>query len=194
MKIRYIFPVILYKTASSEIRRMIDSDAERVLKWNKNLSGAGNVKRLCACLEKAPFRSVFYYRMRKLTGMPKKLICKISKVFCPPCETVEILGDIGEGLLISHNFSVTGTNKAGRNLRVGPGVVIGRNSKGFPTIGNNVYVGSNSTVIGNITIGDNVIIGAGSVVVKDIPSNSVAVGNPAKVIRTLEERDMAEIM
>ena len=41
----------------------------------------------------------------------------------------------------------------------------------------------------NVTIGDNVVIGAGSVVVKDIPSNSVAVGNPCKVIRPITEED-----
>ncbi|MFR4479265.1 MAG: hypothetical protein ACLT41_07705 [Fusobacterium sp.] len=41
----------------------------------------------------------------------------------------------------------------------------------------------------NVTIGDNVVIGGGSVVVKDIPSNSVAVGNPCKVIRAITEED-----
>jgi serine acetyltransferase len=72
--------------------------------------------------------------------------------------------------------------------------VIGRTKKGFPTIGNNVYIASNSTVIGDIKIGDNVIIGAGSVVVKDIPSNSVVVGNPARVIREIREEDYNEIL
>lgn len=52
-----------------------------------------------------------------------------------------------------------------------------------PKIGSNVSIGSNVAIIGNITIGDNVIIGAGSVVVKDLPANSIAVGNPAKVIK-----------
>ena len=50
-------------------------------------------------------------------------------------------------------------------------------------IGNNVWIGGNVVINGGVTIGDNVVIGAGSVVVKDIPSNSVAVGNPCKVIR-----------
>lgn len=72
---------------------------------------------------------------------------------------------------------------AGINLRIGPGVVIGRNGNEFPIIGDNVYIASNATVIGNIRIGDNVIVGAGSVVTKDIPNGAVVVGNPAHRIR-----------
>lgn len=60
-------------------------------------------------------------------------------------------------------------------------------SSGKITIGNNVWFGYNCTVLKGITIGDNCIIGIGSVVTKDIPSNSVAVGVPAKVVCTLEE-------
>ena len=51
------------------------------------------------------------------------------------------------------------------------------------TIGNNVWIGGSVTILPGVTIGDNVSIGAGSVVVKDIPSNTVAVGNPCKVIK-----------
>ncbi|MBC7401314.1 MAG: serine acetyltransferase, partial [Mucilaginibacter sp.] len=51
-----------------------------------------------------------------------------------------------------------------------------------PRIGNNVDIGANVIIIGDIEIGDNVVIGAGSVVTKSIPANSVAVGNPAKIL------------
>lgn len=54
-------------------------------------------------------------------------------------------------------------------------------------IGNNVFIGCNATILSNIKIGNNVIIAAGSVVTKDIPSNSVVGGNPAKVISSFEE-------
>jgi putative colanic acid biosynthesis acetyltransferase WcaB len=57
---------------------------------------------------------------------------------------------------------------------------------GSPEIGDNVDIGANVVILGPIKIGRNVIIGAGSVVVKDIPDNSVVVGNPAKVIRSLD--------
>ena len=55
------------------------------------------------------------------------------------------------------------------------------------TIGNNVFIGWDAIIMGDITIGSNVIIGAHSVVTHDIPDNSVAAGNPAKVIMTLDE-------
>ena len=53
------------------------------------------------------------------------------------------------------------------------------------TIGNNVWIGGSVTILPGVSIGDNVSIGAGSVVVNDIPSNTIAVGNPCKVIKQL---------
>lgn len=60
-------------------------------------------------------------------------------------------------------------------------------SSGKVKIGSNVYFGRNCSVFKNVTIGDNVIIGNGSIVTKSIPSNSIAVGSPARVIGTIEE-------
>ena len=51
------------------------------------------------------------------------------------------------------------------------------------SIGRNVWIGTNSIILPGVSIGDNVIIGAGSVVTKSIPDNSIAVGNPCKVIK-----------
>lgn len=56
-------------------------------------------------------------------------------------------------------------------------------------IGNNVWIGAGSVVLPGVTIGDNTVIGAGSIVTKDIPSNVVAVGNPCKVLREINEHD-----
>ena len=53
------------------------------------------------------------------------------------------------------------------------------------TIGNNVWIGANCAILPGVTIGDNVTIGAGSVVNRDIPSNTVAVGNPCRVIKNI---------
>lgn len=56
-------------------------------------------------------------------------------------------------------------------------------------IGKNCWVGAGAIILPGITIGDNVVVGAGSVVTKDIPSNVVAVGNPCKVLREINEHD-----
>lgn len=57
------------------------------------------------------------------------------------------------------------------------------------TIGNDVWIGANTIVLGGVKIGNGAVIGAGSVVVKDIPDNVVAFGNPCKVIRDITDKD-----
>ena len=64
--------------------------------------------------------------------------------------------------------------------------------KGLPiTVGSDVWFGGGVKVMPGVTIGDNVVIGGGSVVVKDIPSDSLAVGNPARVVKKLPPREKA---
>ncbi len=58
-------------------------------------------------------------------------------------------------------------------------------SKGEIMIGRNVWIGDKVTILGGVTIGDNVIIGAGSIVTHDIPSNSMAAGAPAKIVKQI---------
>lgn len=60
-------------------------------------------------------------------------------------------------------------------------------SSGKVVIGNNIYFGTNVTVLKGVTIGDNCVIGAGSIVTKSIPANSVATGVPCRVICTLDD-------
>ena len=57
------------------------------------------------------------------------------------------------------------------------------------TIGRNCWIGAGVIIVPGVTIGDNTVIGAGSVVTKDIPSNVVAVGNPCRVLREINEQD-----
>ena len=61
-----------------------------------------------------------------------------------------------------------------------------QNRRGDISIGNNVFVGANTTILYDVTIGDNVIIGAGSLVNKDIPAGAVAAGNPCRVIGSFD--------
>ena len=88
------------------------------------------------------------------------------------------------GLFIEHGFSTIIMPKhIGRNCWINQQVTIGfTNDIDCPDIGDNVHIGAGAIIIGNVHIGDNATIGAGAVVVNDIPSNSVAVGVPAKVV------------
>ncbi len=56
-------------------------------------------------------------------------------------------------------------------------------------IGKNCWIGAGAIILPGVTVGDNVVIGAGSVVTKDVPSNVVAVGNPCRILRQVNERD-----
>lgn len=109
-----------------------------------------------------------------------------------------VLGiDISERTKIGKNFIIW----HGIGLVVHPDSIIGNNvvlrhcttignskTNGKPPIiGNNVNIGSNSVIIGDIIIGNNVIIGAGSVVTKDVPDNVVIVGNPSKIVKINHE-------
>lgn len=65
-------------------------------------------------------------------------------------------------------------------------IILGKKEKTITIIEDNVFIGVNSVVLPGVKIGRNSIIGAGSVVTKDIPPFSIAVGNPAKVIKSLK--------
>jgi len=85
---------------------------------------------------------------------------------------------IGRDLLASHNLtliSATHENDAPRTNRPGP-----------ITIGDNVWIGINVTLVGPVTVGDNVIIGAHSLVLSDLAANGIYAGTPAKLIRALK--------
>ena len=93
--------------------------------------------------------------------------------------------EIDEGFCIYHYNCIVIHDKAviGKNFTIRHGITVGESNGGVPIIGDNVVMGAGSMIIGNITIGNNVIIGANSVVTKSIPSNSVVVGVPARIIK-----------
>lgn len=99
--------------------------------------------------------------------------------------SLNLLSEIGKGFYIGHYGTIFVRATIGENCSIAQGVTMGSKgagkSDGWPTIGDNVYIGSGAKIIGNITIGNNVIIGANCVVLRDIPDNSLAVGVPAKV-------------
>jgi putative colanic acid biosynthesis acetyltransferase WcaB len=104
---------------------------------------------------------------------------------------------VGKGLILYHGQALVINQDTiiGDNCTLRNSVTIGHKklSDGLfskcPQIGDNVDIGANACIIGDIKIGDNVIIGAGAVVIKDVPSNSIAVGNPARILdRSVHDR------
>lgn len=108
---------------------------------------------------------------------------------------VSFYADIGPGLLMGHygGIVVSGEAKIGKNCNLSQGVTIGvagrDANRGFPVIGDNVYIAANAVIVGAITVGNNVAIGANCVVTKDVPDNAVVVGVPGKVISDKGSRE-----
>lgn len=98
---------------------------------------------------------------------------------------------IGKGFYINHFGGITINRNAiiGENVNITKGVTIGQTNrgskKGVPTIGNLVWIGANATIVGSISVGDNVLIAPNSYVNFDVPSNSIVIGNPAKIIKNI---------
>ena len=101
---------------------------------------------------------------------------------------------IGRRFFIDHGMGVVigETTIVGDDVLLYKGVVLGGTSleskKRHPTIGNNVVVGTNAIVLGDILIGDNCKIGAGSVVTKPAPPNSTIVGIPGRTLQSIKEQ------
>ena len=103
---------------------------------------------------------------------------------------------IGKGLSLYHGHAlvlnqgvIMGENCTLRNsTTIGHKKLANGSFSKCPRIGNNVDIGANVCIIGDITIGDNVVIGAGAVVTKNIPSDCVVVGNPARILEKKEEK------
>lgn len=92
--------------------------------------------------------------------------------------------DIGPGLIV-HNCSCIFilAKRIGHSCAVNQGVSVASiRGTGWPTIGNNVYLGAGCKVLGGVTVGDNVVVSANSVVIADVPSNCTVMGVPARII------------
>ena len=141
-------------------------------------------------LDKARLGSLPYYQywLRKVQNAPR-IIKYFSKImlrlttFLYKCEIPASL-IVGPGLYIGHPYCITINPNAviGKNCNIHKGVTIGQENrgkrKGYPTIGDCVWIGVNSTIVGKILIGDDVLIAPNTFVNCDIPSHSVVFGNP----------------
>ena len=97
--------------------------------------------------------------------------------------------EIGYGLYIGHPYGITINPNVviGNNVNIHKGVTIGQENrgkrKGTPRIGNKVWIGVNSTIVGNIVVGDDVLIAPNTYINCNIPDHSIVVGNPCIIKR-----------
>lgn len=98
---------------------------------------------------------------------------------------------IGEGFYLGHwgSLVINPKVKIGKNCNIAQGVTIAQSNRGknegVPVIGDEVWIGPNAVIVGNIKIGNNVLIAPNAYVNFDVPSHSVVIGNPAQI--TLNE-------
>ena len=143
--------------------------------------------------------------VQKRFEIMEKLFGKETKAWIEPpfycCYGTHItIGDMSY-INFNCNFVDDGKITIGKKVMFGPAVTIA--TVGHPinpdmreymytnpvTIEDNCWIGAGVTICPGVTIGENSVIGAGSVVVHDIPANSVAVGNPCRVLREINEDD-----
>lgn len=177
-------PHIMVYILSKKKRLLVDSDLQ--LRGEKlNIALPLCLRFLYFIHNDRYFRNLYYHRVGPVVALiigwwrPGDRYFVISKTT-----------EIGEGAYFAHPFSTEINAKSiGKNFSCRHLTTIGNKKDGDnenrPVIGDNVNLGVNVTIIGPVHIGDNVIVGAGSVVVKDVPSNCVVAGNPAKKIKTL---------
>jgi len=131
------------------------------------------------------YRKASFYKKKSVRGIFYRL--RLQRLSEKTGIQLPTKAKIGKGLFIAHFGSIIVNPDAilGCNVNIAPGVVIGKanrgEKKGVPTIGNNVWIGANAVIVGNITIGDDVMIAPNAYVNMDVPSHSIVLGNPAVV-------------
>ena len=135
------------------------------------------------------FRNAQKHSKSSLTGKFYRLILRHYQIkygFQIYAET-----EIGEGFYLGHWGALVINPKAkiGKNCNIAQGVTIAQanrgKNEGVPVIGNEVWIGPNAVIVGNIKIGNNVLIAPNAYVNTDIPDHSIALGNPAVITAKL---------
>lgn len=156
-----------------------------------------SIKAFCRAWFIPGFRYSFFLRCCNFMGKKKFLfpIYFLNRIFLRHYSfkygfQIHHTTKIGPGLYIGHFGEIIVNPNAilGKNINIGPGLLIGHgfnktlNRFEYPTIGNYVSISNSAKIFGGVSIGDNAVIGISTVVTKDVPTNAVVIGIPAKII------------
>ena len=131
------------------------------------------------------YRKASFYKKKSLRGIYYRL--RLNVLSEKSGIQMPTNAKIGRGLFIAHfgTVIINPDTVIGENVNIAAGVTIGKTNrgekKGVPTIGNNVWIGTNAVIVGNITVGDDVLVAPNAYVNMDVPSHSIVVGNPAVI-------------
>lgn len=182
--IRLLPHLLSYALLNNKIKVVINKDLERYYEYYSS-DISYSILLLRVLNNHKEFRNIFYFRLSPalkvylsllarpesnlhMTPYPKMKIAPGGILFQHPFSTIINANYIGEGCVFRHNTTLGNVNE---------------DLDSVPTLLGNVNVGASCIIVGKITIGKNVIIGAGTVLTKDVPENSVVVGNPARIIK-----------
>lgn len=153
-----------------------------------------------ATLGEFGFLAIAVYRLGRYTrtlrprwlALPLRLAYRVLELLVRIAFGIELSSnsDIGPGFYIGHAFGIVVHADLGARCSIGQGVTIGAKgagrSRGYPRLGDDVYLGAGAMVIGDVHVGDRVVVGANTVVVQDIPADSRVV---SAAVRILPPRD-----
>ncbi|MFC5271569.1 serine acetyltransferase [Adhaeribacter terreus] len=173
-------------TSKKELNKLIKSDLFRYIGKDDNLSFYKAYFTIPGFKFSYYLRKSSYYNKHSLKGVIFR--CLLLKYQFKYGFQITPNTQIGKGFYIGHfgNIIINSKAQIGKNVNISPGVVIGMANrgklKGYPKLGNQIWIGANAIIIGNITIGNNVLIAPGSYINFNVPDNSIVLGNPGKII------------
>lgn len=146
------------------------------------------------------FRYIFFFRLAGSSGGLLKLAARLLLKRYSIRYGIQIPYNtaIGEGFYIGHFGTIVVNSQAviGRNCNIAQGVTIGQANRGkgqgVPVLGDEVWIGANAVIVGNVKIGNDVLIAPNAYVNFDVPDHSIVIGNPG-TIRSSEAATAAYI-
>jgi serine O-acetyltransferase len=166
----------------SELKEYIQSDLYR-------FHGRADAREfVLALLKNRSFKITFWYRLAhalgRKPGVGILVRWKYSRVCGKYCVDLPWQTKIGKGAKLAHAYGlvVHGDAVIGDNVLLTHQVTLATEKGRAPVIGNCVRISPGAKIVGGVRIGDNVVVGANAVVIKGVPSNTVAVGVPARVL------------